>query len=315
MKRAIFIINPVSGTGRQNEIEQIIRNEMSPNHWTTEIIYTEYPGHARTIAGASVGNCDMVVAVGGDGTVNEIGSALVNSDTVLGILPIGSGNGLARYLGMPFKIPRALQVLNYFERQAIDTIKVNNFISLNVAGIGFDANISHKFAKRKRRGPIAYAQLITKEFTKYKSTTYRVTIDGNTQDWDAFLISFANSSQWGNNVKIAPNALIDDGLIDICIIRDFPKFTAPALLFNLLDQSIDQNKYDIVIKAHKVIIEHEKPMLGHVDGEPIFLEQKVIIEVLPFSLKVVIPPDHLKQAQNIFSPIIDMLPEIQVIKA
>ena len=314
MKKAIFIINPVSGTGRQNEIEHIIKNEMSPNHWDIEINYTQYKDHARKIAAGYVGKCDMIVAVGGDGTVNEIGSQLIGSETVLGILPTGSGNGLARHLGMPFKIPRALQVLNYFQRLVIDTVKVNQYYSLNVAGIGFDAHISHKFAKRKRRGPIAYAQLITQEFAKYKSSAYNITINNETQKWDAFLISFANSPQWGNNVKIAPNAEIDDGLIDICIIREFPKYTAPALLFNLLDQSIDQNKYDVVIKTHKVKIEHENPFLGHVDGEPVYLGRELNVEVIPASLKVIIPPEHLKQAQNIFSPIIDLLPEIQVIK-
>jgi YegS/Rv2252/BmrU family lipid kinase len=308
MKKAIFIINPVSGIGRQKEIGKIIEKEMSPNHWETKIFYTNHKGHAKEIAGANIGKSDMIIAVGGDGTVNEVGSALVGTDTVLGILPAGSGNGLARHLGMPYKIPKALQVLNYFERRTIDTIKINDFYSLNVAGVGFDAHISHKFAKRKRRGPISYTQLITKEFTRYKSLSYLVTINGEKQNWDAFLISFANSSQWGNNVKIAPNAEIDDGLIDICIIRDFPKLTAPALLFNLLDQSIDQNKYDIVFKTHKIKIEHEKSLLGHVDGEPVFFGKKVNVEIVPSSLKVVVPPEHLKQTQNIFTPIIEMLP-------
>ena len=314
MKKAIFIINPVSGIGRQKEIEKIIRCEMSPNHWDISIVYTEYKGHAKEIAAESVKKCDMVVAVGGDGTVNEIGSALIGTDSVLGILPVGSGNGLARYLGMPYKIPKALQVLNYFERRDIDTVKINNFHSLNVAGVGFDAHISHKFAKIKNRGPIAYTQLITKEFAKYKSSSYKVTINGKTQNWDAFLISFANSSQWGNNVKIAPYAEIDDGLIDVCIIREFPKYTAPAMLFNLLYQNIDQNRYDVVIKTREVKITSQKPILGHVDGEPISFEDEVNVKINPSSLKVVVPPEHLKQEQNLLTPIIEMLPDISVIK-
>ena len=310
MKKAIFIINPVSGIGRQKDIEKIIFNEMSPNHWDTSIIYTDYRGHAKEIANENKGKCDLIVAVGGDGTVNEIGSALIGSETVLGILPTGSGNGLARALGMPYKIPKAIQVLNYFQRLVIDTIKVNDFHSLNVAGVGFDAHISHKFAKVKKRGPITYTQLIAKEFSKYKSASYKITVNGETQNWDAFLISFANSPQWGLNVKIAPYAEIDDGLIDVCIIRDFPKFTAPALLYNLLDQSIDQNRYDVVFKADKVKIEHEIPLLGHTDGEPVVFGNEAVIKIDPSSLKVVIPPDHLKQAQNLLTPIFEMLPEI-----
>ena len=313
MKKVTFIINPVSGLGRQKDIGKIIKSEMSPNHWDVEILYTEYSGHAREITTNLIGKSDMVVAVGGDGTVNEVGSVLVGTDTALGILPTGSGNGLARFLGMPFKIIKAIQVLNYFERQVIDTIKMNDFYSLNVAGLGFDAHISHKFASQKKRGPIAYAQLITKEFAKYKSSSYTVTINGETKEWDAFLISFANSSQWGNNVKIAPKAEINDGLIDVCIIREFPKYTAPALLFNLLDQSIDKNRYDFVVKAREITILHDKNLLGHVDGEPVSLGNEVCVKIVPSSVKVVVPPEHLKQAQNIFTPIIERLPEIQVI--
>ncbi|MDR2927284.1 MAG: diacylglycerol kinase family lipid kinase [Cytophagaceae bacterium] len=309
MKKAVFIINPVSGIGRQKEVEKIIRNEMSPNHWETHVIYTKQKGHAHEIATDAIDKCDMVVAVGGDGTVNEVGSALIGTATTLGILPTGSGNGLARYLGMPFKIPKALQVLNYFERRKIDTVKFNDYFSLNVAGVGFDAHISHKFAKRKKRGPIAYGQLITKEFAQYRSESYMVTINGETQEWDAFLISFANSSQWGNNVQIAPFAEIDDGLIDVCFIRDFPKYTAPALLINLLDQSIDRNRYDVIVKAKNVTIEREIPMLGHVDGEPVLLGNSVNVEILPLSLNVAIPPKHLRQAQNLLTPIIELLPE------
>ena len=308
MKKSIFIINPISGIGRQKDIEKIINSEMSPNHWKTEIVYTQYKGHAKEVAVQNIGKCDMIVAVGGDGTVNEIGGALVGTDVALGILPTGSGNGLARYLGMPYKIPKALQVLNYFERRIIDTIKLNNFRCLNVAGVGFDAHISHKFAKRKIRGPISYAQLITKEFTKYKSASYTVIINGEKQKWDAFLISFANSSQWGNNVKIAPSAKIDDGLIDVCIIRDFPKLTAPALLFNLLGQNIDRNQYDNIFKVSNIRIECAKSIIGHVDGEPVFFGKKINVEIVPSSLKVVFPPEHLKQAQNLLTPIIEMLP-------
>jgi len=155
-------------------------------------------------------------------------------------------------------------------------------------------------------------QLMTKEFANYKSSIYKVTIDGQTQDWDAFLISFANSTQYGNNVHIAPQARIDDGLIDVCLIRDFPKVTAPALLISLLDQSIDKNKYDVIVKARKVSIHHPNSIIGHVDGEPVKLGHDVDVEILPLSLKVAVPPFHLKQSQNIFSPFLEMLPRITI---
>ena len=253
-KKALFIINPVSGIGRQKSIEEIIRSEMNRKNWDVEVVLTTHMGHGFELSSQAAGNVDLVVAVGGDGTVNEIGRGLIGSSTALGIIPTGSGNGLARHLEIPFKINRALQALNEAKIRSIDVIKVNEFFSFNVAGIGFDAYISHRFAHRKNRGPLAYMQLMTKEFTTYKSSVYKVTIDGQMQEWDAFLISFANSTQYGNNVHIAPQAKIDDGLIDVCFIRDFPKVTAPALLISLLDQSIDKNKYDVIVKARKVKI-------------------------------------------------------------
>lgn len=312
IQKALFIINPVSGIGRQKSIEDIIQSEMNRKKWEVEIITTTHAGHGFEISSRAAGHYDLVVAVGGDGTVNEIGRGLIGSKTALGIIPTGSGNGLARHLEIPFKINRALQALSEAKFRAIDVIKVNEFYSLNVAGIGFDAYISHRFANRKNRGPLAYMQLITKEFATYKSSVYKVTIDEQTQDWDAFLISFANSTQYGNNVHIAPQARIDDGLIDVCFIRDFPKVTAPALLISLLDQSIDKNKYDVIVKARKVTIHHPVNILGHVDGEPVNLGKDVEVEILPLALKVAVPPTHLKQTQNIFSPLMEMLPKITI---
>ncbi len=309
-KKALFIINPISGIGRQKSVEEIIRAEMDHKKWDVEIVFTTHKEHGFELSSQAAGHLDMVVAVGGDGTVNEIGRGLIGSSTALGIIPTGSGNGLARHLEIPFKINRAIQALNEAIFRSIDVIKVNEFYSFNVAGIGFDAYISHRFANRKRRGPLAYMQLITKEFTTYKSLLYKVTIDGQSQDWDAFLISFANSTQYGNNVHIAPQASIDDGLIDVCFIRDFPKVTAPALLISLLDQSIDKNKYDVIVKARKVSIHHPSNILGHVDGEPVKLGQDVEVEILPLSLKVIVPPIHLKQTQNFFSPLMEMFPRI-----
>ncbi len=308
-KKALFIINPVSGIGRQKAVHDIIISEMDLKIWDVEIVTTTYQGQGYELSLGAAGYFDIVVAVGGDGTVNEVGRGLIGSSTALGIIPTGSGNGLARHLEIPFKINRALQALKESNIRAIDVIKLNEFYSFNVAGIGFDAYISHKFAHRKNRGPLAYMQLLTKEFATYKSSVYKVTIDGQTQDWDAFLISFANSTQYGNNVHIAPQARIDDGLIDVCFIRDFPKVTAPALLISLLDQSIDKNKYDVIVKARKVSIHHPKIVLGHVDGEPVKLGHDIEVEILPLSLKVALPPVHLKQTQNIFSPLIEMLPK------
>lgn len=308
--KILFIINPTSGIGKQKDVEKYIFSNFDKKKWNIDISYTEYAGHGYEISKNAANNYKIVVAVGGDGTVNEVGTALVGSKTALGIIPTGSGNGLARFLEIPFKIDRALQVIEESEVKAIDVIKINEHLSLNVAGIGFDAYISHKFAKRKHRGPLAYMQLITKEFVDYKTDTYKVTINNETKEWDAFLISFANSSQYGNNVHIAPEASVDDGLIDLCVIKAFPKFTAPALLISMLDQSIGLNKYDLIIKTPKITVEHSKNMMGHIDGEPILLGKTAEIEVIHLGLNVIKPSTKLRQSQHLLSPILEMLPTI-----
>lgn len=309
MKRtALYIINPASGIGRQKDLEKLIRQETDDARMDIEVVFSERPEHAFSLSREAAGKYDVVVAVGGDGTVNEVGRGLIHSSTALGIIPTGSGNGLARYLGMPFKVNKALEVINKGIIKSIDVIKLNDYYSLNVAGVGFDAYISHRFAGKKKRGPLAYMQLISKEFPKYKSDRYTLEIDGEKIELDAFLISFANSSQYGNNFHIAPQARIDDGLIDVCLIKDFPKYTAPALLISLVDQSIDKSKYDKIVKARKVTITHPAPLLGHVDGEPVDFGKEAEIEIMPLALKVVIPPVHLRQSSNILQPLMEMIP-------
>jgi diacylglycerol kinase (ATP) len=309
MKRsALYIINPASGIGRQKDLEKFIKNQTNTSRLDIDIVFSKRPGHAFDLSREAAGNYNIVVAVGGDGTVNEVGRGLLHSSTALGIIPTGSGNGLARFLQMPFKVNKALEVINEGIFKPIDVIKLNNYYSLNVSGIGFDAYISHKFAHKKRRGPLAYMQLISKEFPKYKSDRYSLNIDGEHIDIEAFLISFANSSQYGNNLHIAPQALIDDGLIDVCLIKDFPKFTAPALLISLVDQSIDKSKYDKIVKARKINIHHNVPLLGHVDGEPVNFGKEVNIEIMPLALKIVIPPLHLRQSSNLLQPLMEIIP-------
>ncbi|MCU4166611.1 diacylglycerol/lipid kinase family protein [Carboxylicivirga caseinilyticus] len=314
-KRILFLINPISGIGKQKTVENLLEKDFDTEKGEYEIQYTQYRGHAHELAKAAIGKFNAVVAVGGDGTVNEVGSALINTKTALAIIPTGSGNGLARYLQIPLRINRAIQAINLMKLKTIDTLSVNGQVSLNVAGIGFDAFISHKFANIKERGPLAYMKLIPKEFANYKSQTYTITIEGERYKLPAFLLSFANSSQWGNNVHIAPQAKIDDGLIDVCIIKDFPKITAPALLISLLDQSLDQRPYDVITRAKNIVIECDEPMLGHLDGEPIQLGQKAEIEIKPLSLKVVVPPadfnkNILTDPLNSLKDLIPPLPHI-----
>jgi len=302
--RVLFLINPISGIGKQKTVENAVQNAIDHRKIEVEIAYTQYAGHARELARAAVGKYAVVVAVGGDGTVNEVGASLVNTTTALAIIPTGSGNGLARFLDIPLRVTRAIQIINQMEVRDIDTLCVDGQVSLNVAGIGFDAHISHLFAKQKNRGPAAYVKLISKEYAKYKSSIYKITIDDKTYQLPAFMITFANSSQWGNNIHIAPQAKIDDGLIDVCIIKEFPIYEGPSLLISILDQSLDQRKYDVVTQAKHIIIECADGLLGHLDGEPVSFGETAEIKIHPLSLRVIVPPKDFRK--NLLEPLIEL---------
>lgn len=222
-KRTIcFIVNPISGIGRQKVIEKLIDEQLDRTLFDYEIAYTKAAKHAIELSkDAALRNIDIVVAVGGDGSVNETAKGLVNTNSALAIIPTGSGNGLARHLNIPLNLKKAMQVINKGKQTAIDSIQMNDETFVNVAGIGFDAHIGWEFAKFGKRGFSSYIKVITREFPKYKAQDFELIIDGNKVTKNAYLISFANGSQWGNNAYIAPTADISDGEMDIAILRDF----------------------------------------------------------------------------------------------
>ncbi len=310
-KKVLFLINPVSGIGKQRAVERFIESEIDKSRLDVDVSYTQYKAHARVLAGEAAGIYDVVVAVGGDGTVNEVSSKLIDTNTALAIIPTGSGNGLARYLNIPLNVKNAVRAINDLKIRKIDSLKVNQYCCVNVAGIGFDAHISHQFEGKKMRGPIGYLQLITTEYATYKSDNYLINIDGKKFHRNAFLISLANSSQYGNNIHIAPNAKIDDGFIDVSIVRDFPKIIAPAMLLSLLDKSLDKNNNNEVIRAKRIDIEHRSNILAHIDGEPVELGKKAEIEIKPLSLNVVVPPEGFHIDNSIWEPIKELIPKLK----
>lgn len=295
-KKILYIINPKSGIGRKRAIEKEIKLCTDKSDVEFDIIYTKRRGHATEIARGVRDEVDVVVAVGGDGTVNEVGTGIAQSTTALGIVPCGSGNGLARELDIPLRTSMAIEVVNECFTRDIDVLKVGNRLSLNVAGVGFDAYVSHLFANKRTRGPLQYMNLITKEYPKYNPLDYVLDVDGDIYKRTAFLISFANSSQWGNDIHIAPNALVDDGMMDVCIISEFPDTAVPSLLLSLLSQSIGSNKYDEMIRTRRVELLNSEPVMGHIDGEPTIFEPHTTIETMPKAIKVVAPSDDFFSA-------------------
>jgi YegS/Rv2252/BmrU family lipid kinase len=285
-----FIINPISGGKKKAGIEKIIRKEFTSNIYDIDIQYTQYEKHATIIAINSViEHYDLVVAVGGDGTVNEIARSLVNTNVAFGIIPMGSGNGLSRFLKIPMNAKKALVVLKERNLFLMDTIRMNNEIYVNLAGLGFDAHIGHLFAKHRKRGFLSYVRLVLKEFFRYNSQEYQLMINNHCQKLNAFLISFANSSQFGNEAYIAPLAEINDGLIDICILKKFPWWKSLYIALLLYSKGLTKSKYYKVIKAQKLEIINSGMLKAHIDGDPVTFKSNIQLEVMPLSLKIIIP--------------------------
>ncbi len=289
-KKIQFIINPISGVGRHKLIEKYIDKKIDTTVFDYDISYTKQPFHGTQIAGESIkNNYEIIVAVGGDGSINEIAQKLIGSNTILGIIPTGSGNGLAHHLNISVNILHAIDVINNLKTIKIDTATINNNIFVSIAGVGFDAHVAKKFAKNKRRGFLTYFKIVTKEYQRYKPKNYELIIDGKKIKREALFISFANSDQFGYNTTIAPKAEIDDGLIDVCIVKKFPLVELPFIAHLLYWKQIDKSKYIEVIKAKKIKLTQENNQTINLDGEPVKLGKVLNININPLSLKIIIP--------------------------
>lgn len=289
-ERILFIVNPISGIGKQKGIEALIGESIDKSRFTTEVVYTRASGHATEISSkAASDGFDIVAAVGGDGTVNETAAGLVGSATALAIIPSGSGNGLARHLKIPMNLKRAIDVINTGKRIQIDTATINDQLFVNVAGIGFDAAVARKFSVAGKRGFSTYLRITTSSYRDYEPKQYHLVIDGKVVKRRALLISFANSSQFGNNTSIDPAASVTDGYIDVCIVGKVPWWKAFFIAPLLFLKKFDQTKYIEIIRAKEVVIKRKKGKNVHLDGDPKTMGKELTMRINPLSLKVVVP--------------------------
>jgi diacylglycerol kinase (ATP) len=286
----LFIINPISGGKDKLKIPALIDSNLDRLKFNANFAFTEYIGHASVIAEEAANkNFDVIVAVGGDGTINEIASKVMQQNKILGVLPFGSGNGLARFLKIPMNTVRAIKVINNCKVSVIDTATFNEKSFFNMAGMGFDAHISSVFAGNKGRGLSGYMKLGLKEVLSYKAQTYQIKIDGQDHLRKAFLISVANSSQYGNNAHIAPTASVTDGLLDVCIVKEFPMYKLPVLAYEMLSARTDRSNLVEIIKGKNIHISRVKEDAIHIDGEPFFMGTEIAVAVKPLSLNIITP--------------------------
>jgi len=293
MKKIAFIINPISGNRHAQEIKrtlpEYITRTLKQELWSPTVVQTGYAGHATELAKHyAESGYDAVVAVGGDGTVNEVARGLRDTQTAMGILPMGSGNGLARHLGIPMDTYKAVCMLNQCEPALMDYGIANDHLFVCTCGTGFDAMVADRFAKSARRGFMTYLKTIFHLVFTYKSQTYRLTGDGVDETHKAFLITFANANQWGNAARIAPNASLQDGLMDVMIMSSRALLGSLPLAVRLFAGTIDKSPMMHTIRAGELILRRESAAPFHIDGDPVALDKDIHLRIVKGGLRVLV---------------------------
>ena len=293
MKNIAFIINPISGSketqSAKRKLPKLIMQTLDSAQWLPNISFTEYAGHAVELARqyARMG-FDAVVAVGGDGTVNEVARGVRDTKTALGILPMGSGNGFARHLDIPMRVNKAIEMLNHSEPISVDYGLANGKLFVSTCGTGFDALIADHFAGSSKRGYATYLQNILKDAFSYNPQTYHIVGDGLDVTHKAFLITFANANQWGNNAMIAPKASVQDGMMDIMLMSSHALLASAGLALRLFAGSIDDSYFMDTLRAKEVTLEREEVAPFHLDGDPVEMEKDIHIKIVEDGLRVLV---------------------------
>ena len=289
-KNITFIVNPISGTKSKDELPQLIGQRIDASKYNCRIVSTEYAGHAAAIASQCVSEgVDICVAVGGDGTVNEVGRGLIGTNTALGIIPCGSGNGLARHLGISMDPFKAVKWLDKSIFSEIDYGMIEDHPFFCTCGVGFDAKVTDTFSKAGTRGVLTYMESILREIATYKDKTYKLSFDNSSETFDCFIVTCANADQWGNNAFIAPTASLRDGLMDVVVIHPFTPLDAPLLAFQLFNKLIDRNPKVTVRRCAQMTITRDSEGPAHYDGEPVTLGKEIHVRMIEGGLKVLIP--------------------------
>lgn len=300
-KKIVFVINPISGTQGKEQILAWVNEKLDREKYDMEVVYTEYAGHAVKIAAQKAAEkAFAVVAIGGDGTINEIARSLVHTDTALGIIPCGSGNGLARHLQIPLDPKKAVDIINGGRLEVIDYGKINGIPFFCTCGVGFDAFVSLKFSQAGKRGPLTYLEQTLLESLKYRPEVYELEMDGNASTrYRAFLIACGNASQYGNNAYITPRATLDDGLLDVTILEPFTVLDVPSLSFQLFNKTIDQNSRIKTFQCKSLRIHRSKPGVVHFDGDPMMAGEDIEVSIVQRELKVIVPCETCKRSGNV----------------
>jgi len=289
-KKICFIINPISGVGKQRVLQKLVPKLLDKSKFDFKLLVTKAPGHATELAAEAVKDgYSMVVVSGGDGSINEVARALQHTDVPLGIIPTGSGNGLARDLKIPIDIEKAIRLLNTGKEMWIDLGLLNDQIFVNVAGVGFDAFVADAFSRYGKRGFWSYVKVTTKCMPKYKTEEVELYVNGLELKRRVFSMTVANSRQFGSDAIIAVNAKIDDGILDVVVINEFPWYLTPILVGRMFLGSLHKSKYYETYQSTHFKIKTKANVISQMDGDPYHFHEELNISVKPLKLKLIVP--------------------------
>lgn len=287
MEKIAFIINPKSGTRKKRRILSLIPKIFHPDRFYVGVYTTRYAGHAEELARELASFFDVVVAVGGDGTVNEVACGLVGTGCMMGILPSGSGNGFARHIGIFGTRLHAMRRIRDGRPTPVDLIYVNGRPSINLSGIGFDALVAHEFAKSVRRGFSPYVRQTFRAFFHFYPFDVTIECDGQTRRERVLMVAFANSAQFGFNAVLCPFSQVNDGKMELCFLRPFPFLAAPVMALRLFAKTMDRCRYIDYLQTSKAVITSKVPVPSHIDGTPFDTSQRYEVEVKEHSIVII----------------------------
>lgn len=290
-EKIVFIVNPISGHQDKRKFPSLVDNLIDKDKYDYKISLTEYGGHARLLTKQAMDDgYDIIVAVGGDGTINEIATTMTGSEQTFAIVPCGSGNGLARHLHLPLKADKIItDVINKGVKTKIDTAAVNDRQFISIAGVGFDAIIADYFAQDPHRGLKTYVKLVTEKYFHFKPENYHLILDNELElDCHPLFISFANSNQFGNNAVVAPHASLNDGLLDVCIFKKPNIAQLPNVAVRLMTQKIDKTSIVDIHNAKNIKVIREKADVVNIDGEPVMMDKDIEVTINPLSLNILL---------------------------
>ena len=311
-QRAMLIVNPISGTGSKEGVEDLVRGRLAGAGIDVEARFTGARGDATRIASeAAARGFGSVLACGGDGTINETARALCGTDTILGILPAGSGNGLARHVGVPVDIDKALDIITGGNVMQADYGTANGNPFFCAFGLGFDAAVSHRFARQSRRGVLSYIKSTLEEYLRFRPQTYTVSANGKLLTERAFLIAVCNASQWGNNAYIAPDASITDGLLDIVVVHSGTPIDAAVMGMDIFTGYINKNTMVRAFRAPAAVISRNAPGEAHIDGEPVSMGDILDIKCHRRALRIFAPLDR-GHFRPLITPVREMVRDLRL---